>query len=186
LKFLVTVITFIPLNTSSFTYFFGVIFLTIWTSFSVFLQSFVNKPFLTPILPYFQALFRPPFFSLSLIHLLNTNNSSILWSNGTAVGSATIETQDSVVVPGEGVWTVSGGTVVFTAEESYTGIPTPIYYVVEDDQGNQTNAAQVAIISNCVCDTYEKSVSAMNLWSMLLTILFISTIGVLLARREFN
>jgi hypothetical protein len=40
--------------------------LTIWTSFSVFLQSFVNKPFLTPILPYFQALFRPPFFSLSL------------------------------------------------------------------------------------------------------------------------
>jgi uncharacterized repeat protein (TIGR01451 family) len=121
-----------------------------------------------------------------VIHLLNTNNGSILWSNGTAVGSATIETQDSVVVPGEGVWTVSGGTVVFTAEESYTGIPTPIYYVVEDDQGNQTNAAQVAIISNCVCDTYEKSVSAMNLWSMLLTILFISTIGVLLARREFN
>jgi hypothetical protein len=65
LKFLVTVITFIPLNTSSFTCFFGVIFLTIWTSFSSFLQSFVNKPVLTPILPYFQALFRPPFFSLS-------------------------------------------------------------------------------------------------------------------------
>jgi len=122
----------------------------------------------------------------SIIHLLNTNNGTILWNDGTAVGSATIETQDTVVVPGEGVWTVNGDTVVFTAEEGYIGIPTPIYYVVEDDQGNQTNAARVEITSNCVCDTYENSVSAMNPWSMLFALFFISTLGALFARREFE
>ena len=122
----------------------------------------------------------------SIIHLLDTNNGTILWNDGTAVGSATINTQDSVVVPGEGVWTVNGDTVVFTAEEGFTGIPTPIYYVVEDNQGNQTNAAQVAIISNCVCDTYENSVSALNPWWMLVGMFFISILGALFARREFE
>ncbi len=126
----------------------------------------------------------------STIHLLNINDGTVLWNEGTAVGSATINTQDSVVVPGEGVWTVSGSTVVFTAEEGFTGIPTPIYYVVEDDQGNQTNVAQVAVISNCVCDTYEKSasdsVSALNPWWMIVGMFFISILGALFARREFE
>jgi hypothetical protein len=122
----------------------------------------------------------------SVIHLLNTNNGTILWNDGTAVGSASIETEDTIVVQGEGVWTVEGDNVVFTAEEGYTGIPAPIYYVVEDTQGNQTNVAQIAIISNCVCDTYEKSVSAMNPWSMLLILLFISTLGAFFAQREFE
>ena len=124
------------------------------------------------------------------IHLLNPNNGEILWNDGTAVGSATIKTQDTIKVPGEGVWRVDGDKVVFTAEEGFTGIPTPIYYVVEDNQGNQTNVAKVAVISNCVCDTYEKSASdsvpALNPWWVLVGMFFISILGALFARREFE
>ena len=126
----------------------------------------------------------------NIIHLLDIDDGAILWDNGTAVGSASINTQDTIVVPGEGVWEVQGDTVTFTAEDGFTGLPAPIYYVVEDDQGNQSNVAQVEITTNCVCNTYENSVSdsvgALNPWSMLFALFFISTLGALFARREFE
>jgi large repetitive protein len=52
----------------------------------------------------------------------------------------------SVVVPNEGTWTVDPvtGTITFTPLATFTGIPTPIKYNVEDAQGTQSNDATVS------------------------------------------
>ncbi|NCA71969.1 MAG: DUF11 domain-containing protein, partial [Sphingobacteriia bacterium] len=57
-------------------------------------------------------------------------------------------------VPGEGVWTVDPvtGAITFTPESGFTGNPTPISYLVQDDQGNLSNAATVTV-------TYEIAVN---------------------------
>ncbi len=53
----------------------------------------------------------------------------------------------SLVVPGQGTWTVNAttGAITFTPTAGYTGDPTPIQYTVQDVQGNTSNAATVAI-----------------------------------------
>ncbi|WP_174521285.1 SdrD B-like domain-containing protein, partial [Arthrobacter woluwensis] len=49
---------------------------------------------------------------------------------------------DSLVVPGEGTWTVDPktGDVTFTPEQGFTGNPTDIVYTVKDKNGNETGA----------------------------------------------
>ncbi|MEO9322650.1 Ig-like domain-containing protein [Nocardioides sp. C4-1] len=46
----------------------------------------------------------------------------------------------TVTVPGEGVWTVVDGAVVFDPEPGFSGPVTPIDYVVSDTNGTQTEA----------------------------------------------
>jgi hypothetical protein len=122
------------------------------------------------------------------IYILDGNNSEILWQEGTAVGGATSSRVTTLKVPGEGTWNVEGGKLIFTAEEGFTGIPTPIYYVAEDKHGHQSNVAQVNITSNC-CDTYQQSVSdsipTLSGLGMLLMML-LTSMASLLFRRELE
>ncbi|MFN2284608.1 MAG: Ig-like domain-containing protein, partial [Anaerolineae bacterium] len=54
---------------------------------------------------------------------------------------------DSLVVTGQGTWSVNTttGAITFTPEEGFTGNPTPIMYTMTDDQGNASNAATVTV-----------------------------------------
>ncbi|WP_308288589.1 Ig-like domain-containing protein [Microbacterium resistens] len=49
---------------------------------------------------------------------------------------------DSLVVPGEGTWTVDPetGDITFTPEGGFEGNPTPVDYTVKDRNGNETGA----------------------------------------------
>ena len=109
------------------------------------------------------------------IELLNLEDGEILWDDGTAVGGTNIETTDELYVPGEGTWRVVDNHVTFTAEDGFTGTPTPIYYLVKDANGNQSNVAELSISSSCSCDTYESkksdSVSALGNIGMFILLL---------------
>ncbi|HOW26551.1 MAG TPA: hypothetical protein PK711_12890, partial [Bacteroidales bacterium] len=54
---------------------------------------------------------------------------------------------DPLIIAGEGTWSVNTttGEITFTPEPGYTGDPSPIYYTVEDDEGNISNQAMVTI-----------------------------------------
>lgn len=45
------------------------------------------------------------------------------------------EPDDSVTVPGQGVYTISQGKIVFTPEKAFVGIATPVDYRVQDENG---------------------------------------------------
>ncbi len=128
---------------------------------------------------------------IKTIRFVSTKEGAILWGNGTAVGGTSIETTDTLVVAGEGVWTVkSDGTITFKAEAGFTGIPTPVYYIIQCKQGDTSNLGQVKIISNCVCETYEKSVSdsvaTLNTWGILFTLFLTSLLAGFLFRKEIE
>jgi len=54
---------------------------------------------------------------------------------------------ESLVVPGQGAWSVytMTGAITFTPEPDFAGNPTPILYRVNDDQGNISNPATVMV-----------------------------------------
>ncbi|WP_452223127.1 tandem-95 repeat protein, partial [Lacinutrix chionoecetis] len=53
---------------------------------------------------------------------------------------------DTLVVPGEGTWTLDdSGNLTFTPEAGFIGNPTPITYTIEDNEGNVSNEATVTI-----------------------------------------
>ncbi|SFV61946.1 hypothetical protein MNB_SV-12-1055 [hydrothermal vent metagenome] len=110
------------------------------------------------------------------IRLINIADGEILWNEGTAVGGTNIATTKELVVEGEGTWRVhDDGTVTFTAEDGFEGTPTPVYYMVLDAHGNQSNVAELRIISPCTCETYTSkssdSVSALSNTGVLIMIL---------------
>src|SRR4029453_6306345 len=53
----------------------------------------------------------------------------------------------SLVVPGEGTWSLNPppGAITFTPAPGFTGDPTPIQYTVQDNDGNTSNAATVTV-----------------------------------------
>ena len=53
----------------------------------------------------------------------------------------------SLVVPGEGTWSVNTttGAITFTPAPGFTGDPTPIQYTVQDNDGNTSNPATVTV-----------------------------------------
>ncbi len=122
------------------------------------------------------------------IKFVTSNEAEILYENGTAVGGTTLETTDKLVVEGEGVWTISrDGTIVFRAEDGFTGIPTPVYYIVKSKQGFVSNVGKVTISSGCDCDIYdENSVPVLTKMSMLLLVIFSSILGIRLYREELQ
>ncbi|MCJ8310222.1 MAG: tandem-95 repeat protein, partial [Hyphomicrobiales bacterium] len=85
-----------------------------------------------------------------------TNDSDI---DGSLVASTiqitgTASAGDSLVVAGEGTWSVNTttGQITFTAEADYTGLVTPITYTVEDNNGAVSNPATVSVTITSVND----------------------------------
>ena len=121
------------------------------------------------------------------IRLVDIKDGDILSDGTTAVGGTNLSTTDTIYVEGEGTWSVDGNNIVFTPEEGFDGVPTPIYYIVEDQLGNQSNIAEVAIKTSCTCEDYESSsgdsIPALNLMSILLLVLMTS-ISSLFFRKE--
>lgn len=60
---------------------------------------------------------------------------------GLAVGA-------NIVASGQGVWSITGGKVVFTPEASYSGDPTPVSYVGDDNDGNIAGPALITVKYN--------------------------------------
>ena len=122
------------------------------------------------------------------IKFIKTTEGKILHSNGTAVAGTSIETYDTLVVPNEGTWRVtSDGKITFTSQAGFSGVPSPVYYIVQCKQGTISNVAQASITSSCVCETYEEqSISAMNSYGMLLLLMITSTFAFILFRKEFE
>jgi len=115
------------------------------------------------------------------------DEGKILYENGTAVGGASLRTSSSYVVHGEGVWNVKpDGTITFTAEEGFTGVPTPIYYIVESVNGSRSNVARVQISTPCSAYKTSNSVPTLSYGSMFVIFFVISILGLLLSRREFE
>uniref|UniRef100_UPI00232CEE02 T9SS type B sorting domain-containing protein n=1 Tax=Olleya namhaensis TaxID=1144750 RepID=UPI00232CEE02 len=54
---------------------------------------------------------------------------------------------DSLLVAGEGEWTVDSvtGAITFTPESGFTSDPTPIEYTVSDDEGNVSDSAEIVL-----------------------------------------
>lgn len=128
---------------------------------------------------------------ISSIRFVDTKEGAILWENGTAVGGTSLETTDKLIVAGEGNWTISNdGTITFRAEDGFTGVPTPVYYIINCKQGDTSNVGQVNITSNCVCDTYEESMSdsvpVFSKVSMILVLVLTSVLGMFFFRRELQ
>ncbi len=125
------------------------------------------------------------------IRFVDTTEGAILWENGTAVGGTSLKTTDKLIVVGEGNWTISNdGTVSFKAEDGFTGVPTPVYYIINCKQGSTSNVGQVKITSNCVCDTYKESMSdsvpVFSKVSMILVLVLTSVLGMFFFRRELT
>ncbi len=123
------------------------------------------------------------------IRFVDTTEGAILWENGTAVGGTSLKTTDKLVVKGEGNWTISNdGTVSFKAEDGFIGVPTLVYYIINCKEGSTSNVGQVKITSNCVCDTYEESMSdsvpVFSKVSMVLVLVLTSFLGLFFFRRE--
>jgi len=122
------------------------------------------------------------------IRLVDIKEGEVLSTGTTAVGGANLSTTNSIHVDGEGIWSVDGNNIIFTPDDGFEGTPTPIYYLVEDQQGNQSNIAEVAIKTDCTCNTYESSshdsVSAFNSWSIVLLMFITSLASLLFFRRD--
>jgi len=121
------------------------------------------------------------------ILFVNSKEGKILYDNGTAVGGASLNTTQTYVVKGEGVWQVeSDGTVTFSAEKGFTGVPSPVYYIVQGVSGKQSNIAKITISTPCSAYKTSSPVPTLSYGSMLLVFLVISILGLLFARREFE
>jgi protocatechuate 3,4-dioxygenase beta subunit len=121
------------------------------------------------------------------ILFVNVTEGAILYNNNTAVGGANVNTSTTYVVEGEGVWQVEiDGTITFTAERGFTGVPSPVYYIVEGVSGGKSNVAKIEICTPCVAYKTSSSVATLNYGSMLVILFTISLLGVVFARREFE
>ncbi|MCH9740766.1 MAG: hypothetical protein K0U38_08010 [Epsilonproteobacteria bacterium] len=127
-----------------------------------------------------------------IIKLLPISEGELLWTEESAIPNS-IELQDTLMVEGEGVWSVQDGAIIFTAYDEFNGeIPSPIYYTVVSPNCNAihanetilSNIAQVKINTPCYCDTYNKSsVPALNTLG-LITIMFLNSILILFFFRK--
>ena len=121
------------------------------------------------------------------ILFVDVKEGAILYNNGTAVGGTTVQTTQTYVVKGEGTWSVNiDGTITFTAQQGFTGIPSPVYYIVEGVSGTKSNVAKIEICTPCVAYKTSSSVATLNYGSMLVILFAISLLGLVFARREFE
>ncbi len=93
------------------------------------------------------------------IKLVRFTNGDIVNYEDSVVSGASIETTDEIIVPGEGKWVVKNNKILFIPEQGFDGTPTPIHYIVQDENGNYSNIAKVVLEGECVCEPYDSSVS---------------------------
>ncbi|WP_201551173.1 tandem-95 repeat protein [Psychrobacter fjordensis] len=76
----------------------------------------------------------------------NLDPTSVIITQSPAGGTIAADGK-SVIVAGEGTWSVDGttGAITFTPEAGFTGDPTPISYTVDDNTGETSNEATVTI-----------------------------------------
>jgi hypothetical protein len=125
----------------------------------------------------------------STISFVDMQEGETLWNNGSAVAGSTLNTTDTLYVAGEGTWRVEDdGTVTFTADDGFDGTPSAIYYMVRDEEGNQSNVAQLSIVTDCVCDPYieKSSVATLERGGILVLMLLSSLLSLTLFRRELE
>ena len=99
------------------------------------------------------------------------NNASVRFINANG------EEVTTLVVPGEGVWSVNeNGIVTFTGISGYVGTPTPVEYTIRDNSFGLNDRATIQIMGRCNCIPYESGIPAMGqiatILMILLTILF--------------
>jgi len=77
------------------------------------------------------------------IKLVRFTNGDIVNYEDSVVSGASIETTDEIIVPGEGKWVVKNNKILFIPEQGFDGTPTPIHYIVQDENGNYSNIAKL-------------------------------------------
>jgi len=107
----------------------------------------------------------------ALIRLVRITNGDVIANGNRAVSGANLETVDTIVVPGEGVWKVDKDKVIFIPEDGFEGTPSPIYYVVQDENGNYSNVAKIVIDGVCACKDFSSSVPLDNILIFILILL---------------
>ena len=91
--------------------------------------------------------------SVSLINILNNDFGSLnpesirlIIPTNPPKGTTLSEDGKTLTVPEEGVWSVDNkGIVSFTTEEGFGANPTPIKYIVENSNGDQSNEATITL-----------------------------------------
>ena len=104
----------------------------------------VTVTYLAPLVP--DATTLPAGTSATLNVLANDGNSGLL-DPATVQIAGTSNPGDSLVVTGQGTWTVDPGTgaITFTPEAGFTGNPTPIQYTVATTAGTPIPATTVTV-----------------------------------------
>ncbi|MGW8482900.1 Ig-like domain-containing protein [Microbacterium sp. NPDC055903] len=76
------------------------------------------------------------------VPVADNDSANVAPSTVAIVDPATGEPVSELVVDGEGTWTVDPetGDIAFTPEDGFESSPTPIEYVIEDADGNETTA----------------------------------------------
>jgi len=122
------------------------------------------------------------------VELVVVNSGDVIESGETVVAGTSITTTRELYVEGEGTWKVEdNGTIVFIPDPDFDGVPTPIYYIVKDEKGNQSNIAQLSIVTECTCEPYvDKSSVDIYSNSMTLIMLILSSmiLGLFYMRKE--
>ena len=78
-------------------------------------------------------------------------------------------------MPGQGVWTVSGDTVVFTPEAGFSGAPTPIGYSFANAAGERSNVATITL--TVAAAGAVTAVPTLSQWSLMLMALLLGGVG---------
>jgi gliding motility-associated-like protein len=77
------------------------------------------------------------------------NSVSLIIPSGVTVSGLVVNATNgnvtTMTIPNQGTWTVNAGTgaITFTKLAAFTGVPTPVQYNGEDQEGNQTNNATI-------------------------------------------
>ena len=119
-----------------------------------------------------------------LIPVLN-NDEGDLNSSSVRLIDADGNQVTTLIVPGEGTWTVdNNGIVTFTGETGYVGTPTPVRYIVYDNTAVLSDTATIRINGTLNCEPYEASIPAMGQLATILLVLFTTLIALLFSKEE--
>lgn len=94
-----------------------------------------------------------------IIHVLDndTNTSSPLDPSSVRIIDPETDNEvENVIIAGEGSWSVnSSGSITFTPEDGFKNRPTPIFYIVREENGDSSNRATITIAyPDAVDDVY--------------------------------
>ena len=123
------------------------------------------------------------------VKLLSAEEGEKFWRDE-AHNITSINTFDTLVIEGEGTWSVVNNQIRFTALNSFEGeVPSPIYYILEGENCTEetkySNVARVTINTVCYCPDYKTdSVSTLNTYSLLILIFLTFGISYSILKKE--